>query len=63
MMKDKRNQGFMSKALHRSGLNYTITEKQAYALVKSLNHLRTYVGYSNIVGYVAHLGVKYILTQ
>jgi hypothetical protein len=41
---------FMSKALHSSELNYTIMEKQAYALVKSLKHFRVYVGYSKIVG-------------
>jgi hypothetical protein len=54
---------FMSKALHSSELNYTIMEKQAYALVKSLKHFRTYVGYSKIVGYVPHSAVKDILSQ
>jgi hypothetical protein len=35
---------FMSKVLRDSELNYSITKKQAYALVKSLNHFRSYVG-------------------
>jgi hypothetical protein len=54
---------FMCKALHSSKLNYTIMEKQAYALVKSLKHFRVYVGYSKIVGYVPHSVVKDILAQ
>jgi hypothetical protein len=53
----------MSKALHNSELNYTIMEKQACSLVKSLMHFRTYVGYSKIVGYVPHSAVKDILAQ
>jgi hypothetical protein len=54
---------FMSKVLHNSELNYTIMEKQAYALVKSLKHFRVYVGYSKIVGYVPHSAMKDILAQ
>ena len=38
-------------------------EKQAYALVKSLKHFRTYIGYSKVVGYVPHSTVKDILSQ
>ena len=38
-------------------------EKQAYALVKSLKHFRTYIGYSKVVGYVPHSAVKDILSQ
>jgi hypothetical protein len=38
-------------------------EKKSYALVKSLNHFKVYVGYSKIVGYVTHSTVKDILTQ
>ena len=41
---------FMSRSLQNSKLKYTIMEKQAYALVKSLKHFRTYVGYSKVVG-------------
>ena len=38
-------------------------EKQAYALVKSLKHFRTYVGYSKKIGYVPHSAIKDILAQ
>ena len=38
-------------------------EKQAYALVKSLKHFRTYVGYSKIIGYVPHVAIKDIMSQ
>ena len=38
-------------------------EKQAYALVKSLKHFRTYIGYSKVIGYVPHTAVKDILSQ
>ena len=54
---------FMSRALQHSELNYTTMEKQAYALVKSLKHFRTYVGYSKIIGYVPHATVKDIMSQ
>ena len=43
---------FMSRALQNSELKYTTMEKQAYALVKSLKHFITYIGYSKIIGYV-----------
>ena len=54
---------FMSRALQNSKLKYTIMEKQAYALVKSLKHFRTYIGYSKVIGYVPHTAVKDILSQ
>ena len=54
---------FMSRALQNSELKYTIMEKQAYALVKSLKHFRTYIGYSKAIGYVPHTVVKDILSQ
>jgi len=44
-------------------MNYTITKKQAYALIKSLNHLRTYVGYNKIKSFVPYLVVKDVLSQ
>ena len=53
---------FMSRALQNSELKYTTMEKQAYALVKSLKHFRTYVGYSKIIGYVPHATVKDIMS-
>jgi hypothetical protein len=54
---------FMSKMLRDAELNYTSMEKQAYALVKSLKHFRTYVGYSRIIAFVPHSTVKDILPQ
>ena len=54
---------FMSKSLQHSKLKYTTMEKQAYALVKSLKHFRTYLGYSKIIGYVPHAAVKDIMSQ
>ena len=38
-------------------------EKQAYALVKSLKHFRTYIGYSKVIGYAPHTVVKDIPCQ
>ena len=43
---------FMSTTLQNSELKYTMMEKQAYALVKSLKHFRTYIGYVGI--YLTH---------
>ena len=54
---------FISRALQNSELKYTIMEKQAYALVKSLKHFRTYIGYSKVIGYVPHAAVKDIMSQ
>jgi hypothetical protein len=54
---------FMSKFLRDSELNYSTTEKQAYALVKSLKHFRNYVGYNKIKAYVPYLAVKNVLSQ
>ena len=65
----KNNEGFeqpiafMSQALQQSELKYTTMEKQAFSLVRSLKHFRTYVGYSKIVCYVPHSVVKDILCQ
>ena len=53
----------MSRSLKNSELKYTNMEKQAYALVKSLKHFRTYIGYSKVVAYVPHSAVKDILSQ
>lgn len=54
---------FMSKNLRDAELNYKTTEKQAYALVKSLKHFRTYVGYAKITAYVPYPAIKDVLTQ
>ena len=52
----------MSRALQHSELKYTTMEKQAYALVKSLKHFRTYLVYSKIIGCVPHAAVKDIMS-
>jgi hypothetical protein len=54
---------FMRKVLRDSELNYFITEKQAYALVKSLKHFRNYIGYNKIKACVPYLAVKDVLSQ
>jgi hypothetical protein len=54
---------FRRKSLRDSELNYSITKKQAYALVKSLKHFRNYVGYNKIKAYVPYPTVKDVLTQ
>lgn len=43
---------FFSQVLQDAELKYNILEKQAYALVKSLNTFRIYVLQSNIIAYV-----------
>jgi hypothetical protein len=53
----------MRKFLRDSELNYSITEKQAYALVKSLKHFRNYIGYNKIKAYVSYLAMKDVLSQ
>jgi len=53
----------MSRALQNSELKYTIMEKQAYTLVKSLKQFKTFIGYSKVIGYVPHTAVKDILSQ
>jgi len=52
---------FMSKFLIDYELNYSIMEKKAYTLVKSLKNFITYVGYSKANSYVPCLAVKHIL--
>jgi hypothetical protein len=54
---------FMIKVLRDAELNYSITEKQVYALVKPLNHFRNYIGYNNIKAYVPYPIVKDVLSQ
>jgi hypothetical protein len=54
---------FMSKVLRDSELNYSITEKQVYALVKSLKHFRNYIGYNKIKAYVPYSAVKDVLAR
>jgi hypothetical protein len=54
---------FMSKVLRDSELNYFITEKHVYALVKSLKNFRNYIGYNKIKAYVPYPIVKDVLSQ
>jgi len=44
-------------------LNYSITKKQDYSLVKSLKHFINYIGYNKIKAYVPYLAVKDVLSQ
>ena len=53
---------YMSRALQASELKYHILEKQAYALVKSLKHFRTFIGYSKVIGYVPSSAVEEVLS-
>lgn len=53
----------MSKPLRDAGTRYTLTEKQAYALVKSLKYFRIYMGYNKIHAYVLYPTIKFVLTQ
>jgi hypothetical protein len=53
----------MSRALQNLELKYPMFEKQAYALVKSLRHLRVFIGYSKVIGYVPNSVVKDVLSQ
>ena len=53
----------MSKNLRYAELKYTTTEKQAYALVKTLKHFKTYIGFSKIRVYVPYQAVKDVLSQ
>jgi hypothetical protein len=53
----------MSKVLRDLELNYSITEKQVYALVKSLKNFRNYIGYNKIKAYVPYPTVKNVLSQ
>ena len=54
---------FIMKVFRDSELNYSINEKQAYALVKSLKHFRNYAGYNKIKAYVPYPAVKDVLSQ
>jgi hypothetical protein len=60
---DEKPISFMSKNLRDSKMNHTITKNQAYALVNSLKHFRTYVGYNKIKEFVPYAVVKDILSQ
>jgi hypothetical protein len=54
---------YMSRTLQNSELKYPMFEKQAYALVKSLNHFRVFIRYSKVIGCVPNSAVKDVLSQ
>jgi hypothetical protein len=54
---------FMSNSLTDSQFNYSIIEKQAYSLFKSLKNFISYVSYNNIKDYVHYPMVKDVLSQ
>ena len=54
---------FFSKNLRDSKLKYSILEKKAYALVKSLKFFRIYVLHSKVISYVPNATVKDVLIQ
>jgi hypothetical protein len=54
---------FMRKFLRDSELNYSIIEKQACTLVKSLEHFRNYMGYNKIKAYIPYPTLKDVLSQ
>ena len=54
---------FFSKALRDAPLNYKITEKQAFTLVKTIKDFRVYILYSHVIAYVPNVVVKDILTR
>lgn len=58
---DERPIAFMSKPLCDSETRYTIIEKQAYTLVKSVKHFRAYVRYTKIYSYVPYHTVNDVL--
>jgi hypothetical protein len=54
---------FYSRALRDDELNYSLIEKQAYALVKALKLFRVYILHSGIIAYVPNIAVKDVLMQ
>jgi hypothetical protein len=53
----------MRNNIRDSELNYTIKEKQYYALVKSLNHFQTYVGHNKIKSFISYPVLNDVLSQ
>eukprot|EP00253_Pinus_taeda_P011163 PITA_11163 len=54
---------FFSRTLRDANLRYDLIEKQAYALIKSLNEFKIYILHSKVVSYVPLASVKDVLTQ
>jgi hypothetical protein len=54
---------YYTRTLRDSPLRYDIMEKKAYALVRALKEVITYILHSHIIAYVPRKYVKEILTQ
>jgi hypothetical protein len=54
---------FFSKSLRDAALNYNITEKKDFSLVKVIKDFRVYILHSHIIAYVPNVVAKDILTQ
>lgn len=54
---------FFNRALIDSELNYSVMEKQAYAMVQFLKDSRVYIIHYHIIAFVPNVVVKEILTQ
>ena len=54
---------FFSKTLTDAELKYDPSEKQDYALIKSLNTFRIYILHAKVLAYVPSAAMKDVLTQ
>ena len=54
---------YASKTLNEAQRNYTTTEKEPMAVVYSLEKFRAYLVGSNIVIFIDHSALKYLLTK
>ena len=63
MLGNKQSISLQCKNLDPTQLKYYITKKQGYALVASLKHFETYIGYSKIQAFVPCHVVKYVLSR
>ena len=54
---------FFSKTLRDAKRKYDPIEKQAYALIKSLNNFRIYILHAKVIAYFPSAAVKDVLTQ
>jgi len=54
---------FFNKTLRDAELKYDPIEKQAYALIKSLNTFKIYILHAKFLSYVPSAVVKDVLTQ
>ena len=54
---------FMSVPLKKHELNYSLSKKQAFVVVKAVKYFRYYILHSHFIVYVSSIAVKSILTQ